>query len=142
MKVKKIWILTLFPDYFSPLKEHGVLGSALRNERAAANGKFEMNTVQISEFCAKGFKGVDDAPFGGGQGMIMRADALKEALLRGVVEAGNYASLDQLHVVCPAPRGKTLNNSLAKDFAKRALNFSSPKDVVFICGRYEGIDER
>ncbi|MCO4752955.1 MAG: hypothetical protein KC478_00665, partial [Bacteriovoracaceae bacterium] len=142
MTVKRIWILTLFPDYFAPLREYGVLGSALRNERAASNGKFELNTVQIADFSPKGYKGVDDSPFGGGQGMIMRADVLQKALLEGVVEKGGYGSAEDLHVVFPAPRGKTLNNDLAIDFASRVLDFSAPKDVVFICGRYEGIDER
>ena len=142
MRTKKIWILSLFPEYFAPLKEHGVLGSALRNERANGSGVFELHTVQIADFSPKGYKGVDDSPFGGGQGMIMRPDVLQEALLKGVVEAGGYASVSDLHVVCPAPRGKTLNNDLAKDFAKRVLDFNVSKDVVFVCGRYEGIDER
>ena len=140
MKIKRIWMLTLFPEFFSPLKECGVLGSALRNERGG-EGNFELKTVQLAEHSPKGFKGVDDSPFGGGQGMIMRADVLKEALVQGVMEAGGYQSLDQLHVVCPAPRGRTLDNGLAKEFAK-ILDFSCEKDVVFLCGRYEGIDER
>lgn len=139
---KRIWILSLFPEYFEPLAKFGVLGAALRNERAADGGEFELKPVQIADFCAKGYKGVDDSPFGGGQGMIMRADVLRDALLKGVVEAGGYSSAQDLHVVCPAPRGRTLDNEFAKEFAARALDFSAPKDVVFICGRYEGIDER
>ncbi|MBC77487.1 MAG: tRNA (guanosine(37)-N1)-methyltransferase TrmD [Halobacteriovoraceae bacterium] len=142
MKTKRIWILTLFPDYFAPLKEHGVLGSALRNERGGENGEFELNTVQIAEYSPKGYKGVDDSPFGGGQGMIMRADVLQKALLEGVVKKGGYKDVSELHVVCPAPRGKTLDNSFAIDFASRVLDFSAAQDVVFLCGRYEGIDER
>lgn len=141
MKKKKIWILTLFPEYFEPLKEHGVLGSALRNERSE-QGEFELHTVQISEFSSKGYKGVDDSPFGGGQGMIMRPDVLRDALIKGVVEKGGYNGVEELHVVCPAPRGTPLNNEFAKDFANRVLDFQADKDVVFICGRYEGIDER
>lgn len=142
MKKKRIWILTLFPDYFRPLMEHGVLGSALRNERNSGAGEFELIPVQIADFSPKGYKGVDDSPFGGGQGMIMRPDVLQAALLRGVVEAGGYKGLSELRVVCPAPRGKTLDNALAIDFAGRALSFARPKDLVFVCGRYEGIDER
>ena len=142
MRTKRIWILTLFPEYFAPLKEHGVLGSALRNERGADDSVFELNTVQIADFSPKGYKGVDDSPFGGGQGMIMRADVLQRALIEGVVERGGYSDASELHVVCPAPRGKTLKNALAIDFASRELDFEAPKVVVFICGRYEGIDER
>lgn len=141
MRVKKIWILTMFPGYFTPLSEYGVLGSALRNERSVAGDQFEIKTVLISDFCDKGFKGVDDAPFGGGQGMVMRADVLKEALVQGIIKAGNYRSKEDLHIVCPAPRGKIWNHAEAKEFAKK-LDHSFEKDIVFVCGRYEGIDER
>jgi tRNA (guanine37-N1)-methyltransferase len=140
---KKIWILSMFEDYFSPLKEFGVLGSALRNERGDGSLEFELIPVNLASFNAKGFKGVDDAPFGGGVGMIMRADILKEALIKGVVEPGGYTNIkDELQIICPSPRGKTWDNDMAKEFAKRNLNSSSQKDLVFICGRYEGIDER
>jgi tRNA (guanine37-N1)-methyltransferase len=140
MKKKKIWILTLFPEYFAPLKEYGVLGSALRNERSDEL-EFELLPVQISDYSPKSFKGVDDSPFGGGVGMVMRPDVLKEALIKGVVENGGYKSLDELHVVCPMPRGKVWNTNIAKDFGKR-FSKDERKDLVFICGRYEGIDER
>lgn len=145
MKIKRIWILTMFPEYFIPLQECGVLGSALRNERATNAGEFELITVKISDFCAKGFKGVDDAPFGGGQGMIMRPDVMENALLRGVVQAGGYDQQkikDQLHIVCPLPRGAVWKHQEAIKFATEVLSFECDKDVVFICGRYEGIDER
>lgn len=141
MSVKRIWILTLFPGYFEPLSEYGVLGSALRNERSPEGNQFEIKTVLLSEYSPKSFKGVDDSPFGGGQGMVMRPDVLQKALLEGVVQAGDYQSLDQLHVVCPAPRGEVWNHGRAVEFG-RILDHSDPRDVVFICGRYEGIDER
>lgn len=140
MRIKRIWILSLFPEYFAPLSEYGVLGSALRNERSNEI-EFEINTVQISDFSPKSFKGVDDSPFGGGIGMVMRPDVLRDALIKGVVEAGGYKSLDDLHVVCPMPRGTVWNTHEAKKFGKR-FSAEEPKDLVFICGRYEGIDER
>jgi len=142
LKKKRIWILTLFPDYFKPLSEFGVLGAALRNERGDGSMEFELNTVSISEYSKKSFKGVDDSPFGGGVGMIMRPDVLQSALLNGVVNDGGYDSLEDLHIVCPMPRGTVWSHEVAKDFTKRTLNSDAPKDVVFICGRYEGIDER
>ena len=75
--------------------------------------------------------------------MVMRADVLKEALMKGIVEEGNYGEdfKNKLHVVFPGPRGKTWDNSYCKDFAKR-FSTEGSKDLVFICGRYEGIDER
>jgi tRNA (guanine37-N1)-methyltransferase len=139
---RKIWILTMFEDYFAPLKEYGVLGSALRNERGSGI-TFELLPVNMASFNKKGFKGVDDAPFGGGVGMIMRSDILKEALIKGIVEPGGYTDIKkELHIVCPSPRGKTWDNDYAQGFAAANLSQDSTKDIVFICGRYEGIDER
>ncbi|MDO9184161.1 MAG: tRNA (guanosine(37)-N1)-methyltransferase TrmD [Bacteriovorax sp.] len=138
--MKKIWIITLFPNYFDPLINFGITGSALRGERGA---NFEIRTVQLRNFTPKDYKGVDDSPYGGGAGMVMRADVLKEALLKGVVLEGNYGEdfKSKLHIIFPGPRGRTWDNSYCKDFANR-FNEENSKDLVFICGRYEGIDER
>lgn len=138
--MKKIWIITLFPNYFDSLINFGITGSALRGERGTG---IEIHTVQLRNFTPKDYKGVDDSPYGGGAGMVMRADVLKEALMKGVVESGGYGEnwREKLHVIFPGPRGKTWNNSYCKDFAKR-FSEEGAKDLVFICGRYEGIDER
>lgn len=144
MSTKRIWIITLFPEYFEPLKECGVLGRALRNEHEGES-KFELNTIQLRHFSPKDYKGVDDAPFGGGVGMVMRPDVLKKALMDGVVAAGGYNPekiKEELHVVCPAPRGVVWHHHECVRFAKESLSFEQTKDIVFICGRYEGIDER
>ena len=77
--------------------------------------------------------------------MVMRADILKKALWEGVIEAGEYGPdyKDKLHVVFPGPRGKSWNQEVCKDFSKRmGIEDGKGKDIVFICGRYEGIDER
>ena len=135
----------MFEKYFDSFTEYGVLGSAFRNERGDGAGEFEFKTVSISGFNLKGFKGVDDSPFGGGVGMIMRPDILKGALIEGVVKPGGYdleKIKEQLHVVCPAPRGRKWDHHEAIRFANESLSFECDKDIVFICGRYEGIDER
>jgi tRNA (guanine37-N1)-methyltransferase len=139
---KRIWIITLFPDYFKNFLTQGVVGSTLQNERLEAGNEFEVQLVDLKLFSPKNFKGVDDAPFGGGPGMVMRADVLQAALLEGIVAKGGYTDLKQLHVVCPAPRGATWNHEGAKAFAANYLNFEQAVDLVFVCGRYEGIDER
>jgi tRNA (guanine37-N1)-methyltransferase len=138
--MKKIWIITLFPNYFDSLINFGITGSALRGERG---NKIEIKTVQLRDFTPKDYKGVDDSPYGGGAGMVMRADVLKEALMSGIVRPGGYGEdfKSKLHIVFPGPRGKTWDNSYCKDFAKR-FSAEESKDLVFICGRYEGIDER
>lgn len=139
--IKRIWILTLFPEFFKPLLECGIAGSALRGERSESDLNFEVKFVNIRDFSNSKYKSVDDSPYGGGPGMVMKADILRDALIKGVVEAGGYESLEQLHVVYTSPRGKVWNNKVARDFGTSVLAHSE-KDVVFICGRYEGIDER
>jgi tRNA (guanine37-N1)-methyltransferase len=138
--MKKVWIITLFPNYFDSLIQFGITGSALRGERGAC---LEINTVQLRNYTPKDYKGVDDSPYGGGPGMVIRPDVLKEALVRGVVEVGGYGEnyREKLHIVFPGTRGKTWSNDYCKDFAKR-FSDQEKKDIVFICGRYEGIDER
>ena len=73
--------------------------------------------------------------------MVMRADILRDALVKGVQEAGGYESLDKLHVVYTSPRGKVWNNNVAREFGVSRLGAGN-KDLVFIAGRYEGVDER
>lgn len=134
----------MFDSYFESFKEYGVLGSTFRNERGDGL-RFELNTVSLPAFSPKGFKGVDSSPFGGGAGMIMRADVLKNALIEGVVIPGGYDEANiksDLHIVCPSPRGKTWDQHKAKEFAQSYLSPDTDKDIVFICGRYEGMDER
>lgn len=140
MITRRIWILTLFPEYFKPLLECGISGAAFRGERSSEL-KFEMKLVNIRDFATTKYKSVDDTPFGGGPGMVMRADILKSALLSGVVEAGDYAGVEDLTVIYTSPRGKVWDNKVAREFGVTVLGHSS-KDVVFICGRYEGVDER
>ncbi len=138
---QKIWILTMFPEFFRPLCEVGVVGQTLRGIRGTGI-HLSLETVSISRYSSKDFKGVDDSPYGGGAGMVMRADVLKEALIKGVVEAGDYGLdwRERLHIVCPGPRGPSWSDRMAREKAK--IWFQSKKDLVFVCGRYEGIDER
>lgn len=137
---KKIWILTLFPEYFTPLLQCGISGSAFRGERSDSI-KFEIKCVNIRDYSTTKYKSVDDSPFGGGPGMVMRADILRDALVKGVQDAGGYSSLDELHVIYTSPRGKVWTNKVAREFGTQILSHPN-KDIVFICGRYEGVDER
>jgi tRNA (guanine37-N1)-methyltransferase len=138
--IKRIWILTLFPEMFKPFLECGIAGAALRGERSE-DFKFEVNFVNIRDYSSTKYKSIDNPPFGGGPGMVMRADVLREALVKGVFEQGGYHSLEQLEVIYTSPRGTVWNNKVARDFGTQVLG-SSEKDIVFIAGRYEGVDER
>lgn len=138
---KRIWILTLFPEFFEPLLKCGIAGQALRGERSEENFSFEVHTINIRDYSKTKYRSVDDTPYGGGPGMVMRADILRDALVEGVMVKGAYKDLSELHVVFPSPRGRVLTNKVARELATGPL--SDPhKDVVFICGRYEGVDER
>ncbi len=134
---KRIWIITLFPQYFSSFLDLGIIGSVLKGKRGQ---QFEVIPLSLRDFSPNDYKGVDDSPFGGGPGMVLRADILKNALM-GIVEQGKYEGLNNLHVVYTSPRGSIWENKYAKEFAQKHLGEDS-KDLVFICGRYEGIDER
>jgi tRNA (guanine37-N1)-methyltransferase len=138
--IKKIWILTLFPEYFKPLLDCGIAGSALRGERSE-DIKFDVHLVNIRDYSTTKYKSVDDSPYGGGPGMVMKADILRDALIKGVVEKGGYTGVEDLIVVYTSPRGVVWNNKVAREFGTEKLSHTS-KDLVFICGRYEGVDER
>lgn len=141
MSRRKIWILTLFPDFFEAFLKCGVVGTALRGENQQS---FEVKLVQIRDYSVKDYKGVDDAPFGGGPGMVMRADVLKNALFQGVIIPGNYGEnyKSKVKVIIPSPRGKKWQHLESTQFAREFLTESSEHDLIFICGRYEGMDER
>lgn len=137
---KRIWILSMFPQYFDSFFEYGVIARAFGDQ-----GNYAAHFVRIADYSPKDFKGVDDAPFGGGHGMVMRADVLERALIEGVVKAGGY-NLDrmknELKVIYPAPRGEKLSHEVVKRWAREFALLDSNRDMVFVCGRYEGVDER
>jgi len=132
--VKKIWIISLFPEFFKPLTHCGVIAGAFKD-------KFDLNIIDLREYSFTKYKGVDDSPFGGGAGMVIKPDVLANSM-KGIKELGGYTNFrEELEVVFPSPRGISWNQKVAKNFAQNSL-IDSEKDLVFICGRYEGIDER
>lgn len=113
-------ILTLFPESFSYLNS-----SILK--RAQENGKIEINIIDIRQFSLDKHKKCDDYPFGGGAGMLMTAQPIYDAV--------KSVKKDCSKILFPSPVGKVLNPQLAKDL-------SNEDHLVFICGHYEGIDQR
>ena len=114
-------ILTIFPDMFP-----GPLGHSLAG-RALAEKVWDLRTVDIRDFATDKHGTVDDAPFGGGPGMVMRADVL-DAALESVADAPGP-------VIYLTPRGKAFDQA-------RAAALASGPGVTLLCGRFEGIDER
>ena len=114
-------VLTLFPEMFPGPLAASLAGKALEQEI------WSLEVVNIRDHAADKHGTVDDTPFGGGPGMVMRADVIETAL--GAVERRGRP------VVYLSPRGRRFDQALARDFA-------AGPGVVLLCGRFEGVDER
>lgn len=117
----KIHVLTLFPEMFSILN-HSIIGRAIKNSVV------EVNAINIRDYSKDKHKKVDDYPYGGGAGMVMTPQPVIDSIK--VVKNINGGK-----VIFLGPRGKTFDQTMAKEL-------SSEKELVFLCGHYEGIDER
>lgn len=115
-------VLTLFPEMFP-----GPLSTALAG-KALHNGLWSLETVQIRDFATDKHQKVDDTPYGGGAGMVMKPDVLDAAILAAKTK-NPYATL-----IYFTPRGTRLTQPLAFELSKNNL--------ILLCGRYEGVDQR
>jgi tRNA (guanine37-N1)-methyltransferase len=115
-------ILTLFPQMFP-----GPLGQSIAGQALDA-GAWALETVDIREFARDKHRSVDDTPFGGGPGMVMRPDVVDAAIAAALAD-------DRGPVVYLSPRGRLLTQSVAHELAARPT-------LTLLCGRYEGVDER
>ena len=116
----KFDVLTLFPEMFTPLQE-SIIGRAMKN------GNIDVNITNIRDFSKDKHKKVDDTPYGGGAGMVIRPDV--------VYDAYNSVKTDEAKVIYLTPQGKTLNQKKVQELSKK-------KHIILLCGHYEGIDER
>lgn len=117
-------VLTLFPEMIMNGLETSILG------RAAAKGIVSFEAVNIRDYTLERHGKVDDYPYGGGAGMVMQAEPIYRAYAALVEKIGKKP-----RVIYMTPQGQTFNQSIAKDLAKE-------EDLVFLCGHYEGVDER
>lgn len=113
-------LLTLFPEMFPGYLGHSLAGKALEN------GDWSFKTVNIRDFTEDVHKSVDDTPYGGGAGMVMRADIIEKALI-SIKAPGKKIYM--------SPRGKTLTQN-------KAIELSQTPELTILCGRYEGVDQR
>lgn len=116
----KIAILTLFPDMFTGAFDQSIV------HRACEKKIVEIDLVNIRDFATDAYESVDDHPYGGGQGMILRIDVLDRAL-------GSIRNKDRTILLDPAGTPYTQKN---------ARELSRHKNITLICGHYEGVDER
>ena len=123
-------IITLFPDLVRPVLNQSIL------KRAQARGFLEVRIWDLRDFTEDRHRVADDAPYGGGAGMVLKA----EPLLRAVAALRNAYQEDcpgqRLRLLLPSPQGQVLTQAYAETLC------GEPRRLVFLCGHYEGIDER
>ena len=117
----KFDVLTLFPEMFDCMK-HSIMG------RAQEKNLIDINLINIRDFSKDKHKKVDDTPYGGGAGMVMKPDVVYDS----------YSSIENKEnakVIYMSPQGKVLNQKKVEDLSKE-------KHLILLCGHYEGIDQR
>jgi tRNA (guanine37-N1)-methyltransferase len=119
----KFVVLTIFPEMFAPFWEHGIIRRAIEQEKIFGS------TLNIRDFAEDKHQVTDDRPYGGGSGMVMKPEPLAAAIRAAEQEAPSG------HKVLLTPQGRVFNQSLAHHLA-------SFEELVLVCGRYEGVDER
>ena len=116
-------VLTLFPEMFEPV-EQSIIG------RAEKNNLIELNLINFREFSKDKQKHVDDCPYGGGAGMVIKPDVIYDAY-RSIVDKLDYKP----KLIYLTPQGKVFNQKMARELANE-------KHLILLCGHYEGIDQR
>lgn len=119
-----IGVVTLFPEMFSAITENGVTGRAFRN------GLLEMQLWNPRDFTVDKHRTVDDRTYGGGPGMLMKVQPLREA-----IQAARAAADGEVKVIYLSPQGRKLDQDGVAELSRR-------QRLVLVAGRYEGIDER
>ncbi len=121
--LRRLDIITLFPDWIEGFSQLGVTG------RAIADGRIALHCWNPRDFTSDMHRSVDDRPYGGGPGMVMRPEPLARC-----IEAA-LADDVAVPVACLSPQGRVLNQARVGELAGR-------ERIILVCGRYEGIDER
>jgi tRNA (guanine37-N1)-methyltransferase len=129
----RVDIITIFPDYFGAGAGSGPLGVSLIG-KARARGDIDFRVHDLRNWARDPHRTVDDTPFGGGPGMVMKPDVWGDAL-DAVLAGGPGAPAPPARLVVPTPAGRPFTQALAAAYA------AEPR-LVFACGRYEGIDSR
>ncbi len=122
-------IITIFPDFFTSPFEYGILS------RARANGLVEIATHDLRSFTHDRHRTVDDRPFGGGEGMVLKAQPIFEAAEAMGVTPKTSRNAKKETVILLSAQGRPFSQAMAQELSRI-------ERVVLICGRYEGVDER
>ena len=120
----RIQVITLFPEEFRSLVDLGVTGRAIRE------GTVQLELLNPRDFATDRHRTVDDRPYGGGPGMVMAVEPLRSTIRAARDRAGEGTKVGLL-----SPQGRVLDQPAIRELAQR-------QDLILVCGRYEGIDER
>ena len=120
----RIQVITLFPEEFRPLVGLGVTG------RAIGSGQVQLELLNPRDYARDRHRTVDDRPYGGGPGMVMAVEPLRSTIRAARERAGGQAQVSLL-----SPQGRRLDQAVVQELARR-------QQLILVCGRYEGIDER
>ena len=125
----RVDVITIFPGFFDGALDQGILN------RARASGLVQVETHDLRRWTTDKHHTVDDRPFGGGDGMVLKPDPIFAAVgdLTGASGRDEYA--EGVRVILLSPQGRVFDQRMAEDL-------SQASQVVLICGRYEGVDER
>ena len=121
----RIDIITLFPEMFAPVLGESIIG------RAQKSGAVEIHTHQLRDYALDKHRRVDDTPYGGGMGMLMKAEPIALCFEAICAETGVRP-----HFVYMSPQGKTLRQQRLRELAEATEN------ICILCGHYEGVDQR
>ena len=119
----RIAVISIFPEMLRAITDFGV------TRRAVRNGLIEIHCINPRDYAYDKHQKVDERPFGGGPGMLMMVQPLRDAILKA------KELLPDAAVVYLSPQGRVFSHSAAVNMARR-------EEIIFLCGRYEGIDER
>ena len=121
--MKKFYVLTLFPEMIEETLSHSITGRAIKD------GVIGVEAVNIRDFTKDKHRHVDDYPYGGGAGMVMQPQPIYDAYKSTEEKTG------KARVLYMSPQGKKFNQKMAEEFSKE-------DNLIFLCGHYEGVDER
>ena len=115
-------IITLFPEFVENLKEYSIIGRAIKDK------KIKLYSINLRDFGIGKHKQVDDKPYGGGPGMLLRADVMSAAIKKAKKGA------PKTKIILLSPEGEKFDQKMAASFVGQ--------DIILVCGHYEGFDER
>lgn len=124
-----VQVVTLFPDEFRRMADFGVTGRALRG------GHIRLEVLNPRDFAPDRHRSVDDRPYGGGPGMVMMVGPLREAIRAARGVATGRGTGERVAVSLMTPQGRPLDQAAVRELAGR-------DELILVCGRYEGVDER